>query len=64
MCVPNAMNTSTIACSGAPADIPQLWTQLTQIATGSRLVLNTVGAPDQVNATWPCLQAGKRYTFN
>ena len=53
-------NTSTIACSGAPADIPN-WTQLTQIATGSGLVLNTVGTSDQVNATWPCLQAGKRY---
>jgi len=53
-------NTSTITCSGTPADIPN-WSQLAEIASGTGLALNTIGTTDQVTETWPCLLAGKRY---
>jgi len=53
-------NTAAIACSGTPSDIPN-WSQLTEIARGTGLALNTIGTTDQVTETWPCLLAGKRY---
>ncbi|MCB0507621.1 MAG: T9SS type A sorting domain-containing protein [Bacteroidetes bacterium] len=53
-------NTSTISCSGTPADIPN-WSQLTEIASGSGLALNTVGTTDRISETWPCLSTGTRY---
>jgi hypothetical protein len=53
-------NTSLISCSGTPADIPN-WSQLTEIASGTGLALNTIGTTDQVTETWPCLLAGRRY---
>lgn len=53
-------NTSAISCSGTPADLPN-WSQLTELASGTGLALNTIGTTDQVVETWPCLLAGKRY---
>ncbi|MBK9329587.1 MAG: T9SS type A sorting domain-containing protein [Sphingobacteriales bacterium] len=52
-----APGTAAISCSG---DIPT-WTQLTEIASGTGLALNTIGTTDQIVETWPCLRANKRY---
>ena len=52
--------TSNISCSGSPADIPS-WSQLNEIASGTGLVLNTIGTTDRVTETWPCLDPAKRY---
>lgn len=49
--------TAAISCSG---DVPN-WTQLTEIASGTGLALNTIGTTDQVIETWPCLRANTRY---
>ena len=52
--------TSNISCTGSPADIPN-WSQLREIASGTGLVLNTIGTTDQISETWPCLDPAKRY---
>ncbi|MEZ5053763.1 MAG: hypothetical protein R2807_03180 [Chitinophagales bacterium] len=52
--------TAAISCSGSPADIPN-WSQLTEIARGTGLALNTVGTTDRITETWPCLSSSRRY---
>jgi hypothetical protein len=49
--------TSSISCSG---DIPT-WSQLSELASGTGLALNTIGSTDQISETWPCLKANTRY---
>jgi hypothetical protein len=49
-------STSSITCTGTPADIPT-WTQLKELASGSSTLL--VG--NEIDETWPCLKLTKRY---
>lgn len=49
-------STSTISCSGTPADIPD-WSELNEIASGSSTLL--VG--NEIDESWPCLSSSKRY---
>ncbi|QQR98040.1 MAG: T9SS type A sorting domain-containing protein [Sphingobacteriales bacterium] len=49
-------STTTITCTGTPADIPT-WSQLKEIASGSSTLL--VG--NEIDETWPCLKTSKRY---